>query len=226
MGRSQFPLSNAKGKHHWGCSNKTPQKHLLVFRTKYAIYHSCNKSDVTLRSSAPSLGFVQGHKSIVQLLLTINCALKFYSLFMMCNVMWFMWTQWVTGSNCGSFLRTVPSRRPPKNCSCQSTFSGPVPLRSKHFTAGHHGPDGKNVSQPLSLRTDEGKSKPCFLTHGGDSVLIATLFPHMKHSDCKSGDGQSLWLWSMLQWLDATFMLMTSFYSSTNRGVSVNNKEK
>lgn len=32
-----------------------------------------------------SLSFVQGHKSIVWLLLTINCALKFYSLFMMCS---------------------------------------------------------------------------------------------------------------------------------------------
>lgn len=34
----------------------------------------------------------------------------------------------------------------------------------------------KNLSQPVSLRRDEGKSKPCFLTHGGDSVLTATLF--------------------------------------------------
>ncbi len=227
MGRSQFPLSNAKGKHHWGCSNKTPQKHLLVFRTKYAIYHSCNKSDVTLRSSAPSLGFVQGHKSIVQLLLTINCALKFYSLFMMCNVMWFMWTQWVTGSNCGSFFADCALTVTSQKLQLPEHFQRPGPPAVQTLHCWTPRARRKNASQPLSLRTDEGKSKPCFLTHGGDSVLIATLFPHMKHSDRKSGDGQSLWLWSMLQWLDATFMLMTSFYSSTNRGVSVNNnKEK
>lgn len=166
----QFPLSNANGKHHCGCSNKTPQKHLLVFRPKYAIYHSCNKSDVTLRSSAPSLGFVRGHKSIVQLLLTINCALKFYSLFMMCNVTLFMWTQWVTGSNCGCFLRTVPSRRPPKNSSCQSTFSGPIPLRSKHFTAGHHGPEGKMRPSPCPSGPMRGNPNRVFW-HMGETVF-------------------------------------------------------
>lgn len=57
---------------------------------------------------ALSLGFVRARKSVVQLLLTINCALKFYSLFMMCNVIWFMWTQWVTGSNCGCFCGPCP----------------------------------------------------------------------------------------------------------------------
>lgn len=117
-----------------------------------------------------SLGFVQGHKSIVQLLLTINCALKFYSLFMMCNVMWFMWTQWVTRSNCGCFLRTVPSRRPPKNSSCQSTFSGPVPLRSKHFTAGHHGPEGKMHPSPFPSGQMRGNPNRVFW-HMGETVF-------------------------------------------------------
>lgn len=158
-----------------------------------------------------SLGFVRGHKSIVQLLLTINCALKFYSLFMMCNVMWFMWTQWVTGSNCGCFFADCALTATSQKLQLPKHFQQPGPLAVQTLHCWTPRARKKNASQPLSLRTDEGKSKPCFLTHGGDSVLIATLFPHMKHSDRKSGDGQRLWLWSILQWLDVTFMLMILF---------------
>lgn len=79
----------------------------------------------------------------------------------------------------------------------------------------------KNPSQPLSLKRDEGKSKPCFLTHGGDSVLIATLFPHRKYRDRKDKDGQRLRFWSILHWLHAMFILMFFFYLRCTNGRSL-----
>lgn len=59
-----------------------------------------------------SFCFEQVHKSISHLLPTIKSALKFYYLFRMCNVMWFMWTQWVTPCNCGCFCGRCPHRDP------------------------------------------------------------------------------------------------------------------
>lgn len=72
-----------------------------------------------------SFCFEQVHKSISHLLLTIKSALKFYYLFIMCNVMWFMWTQWVTPCNCGCFCGQCPHSDPlpPAARSLTAAFS-------------------------------------------------------------------------------------------------------
>lgn len=105
---------------------------------------------VTWHWGHPSISFcfVLAHKSIVLLLLTINCALKFYSLFMMCNVIWFMWTLWVTGSNCECFRGSCPCGDL-QSSSCQSTFSS---FQTLHCWT----PD---LSQSPSLRTDGERPK-------------------------------------------------------------------
>lgn len=88
---------------------------------------------------ALSFFFEQDHKSIPHLLPTIKTALKFYCLFMMCNVAWFMWTQWVTLCNYGRlfffFGGPCPLRDPLSHTGCQITYSSIFQLRRKHTHA-------------------------------------------------------------------------------------------
>lgn len=58
-------------------------------------------------------GFEGGHKSILAVLLAINCALKFYSVFMICRQRVIYVDAWVTPSNCCCF----PEPRDPRPTS-------------------------------------------------------------------------------------------------------------
>lgn len=141
---------------------------------------------------ALSLGFVRGRKSVVQLLLTINCALKFYSLFMMCNVIWFMWTQWVTGSNCGCFRGLCPHDDLQK-LQLPERFQrlGPPAVRTLLLDTSK--PEGKSVPAlvPLDQWGEIQTILKCFLTHGGDSVLVIMGFLNRKYWDGKGDSSGS-----------------------------------
>jgi len=153
-----------------------------------------------------SLGFVRGHKSIVKLLLTINCALKFYNLFMMYNVIWFMWTLWVTHSNCGCFCGLCPHDdlpKPPAARALSAAWSRSAPNTSLLDTSGQ-----KEKSVPARVPQERwGEIQTVFSDTWGRQCSQSYALSHRKTMMDRHWDFD----FQVRQGLDAMFILMFFF---------------